>query len=101
MILQFRPGDVVVYRKQKSSAVPGPHAKGVWPAANGDTYSYFVDKFWRVVEVGSDDTIIVSTRKGKRHTIPAGDPNLRRVHWWERLLFKSRFPPSAPSTTKG
>jgi hypothetical protein len=92
MSARFRPGDVVVYRKQKRSFRPGPHAKDIQPAPHGDTYSYAVEKFWRVVAVQTDNTLIVRTRKRKQHTIAADDPNLRRVHWWERLLFWHRLP---------
>ena len=96
MKARFRPGDVVVYRKQKSSLHPGPHAKDIKPAAHGDFYSYSVEKFWRVVAVRPDDTLVVCTRKGKQHTVATGDPNLRRAHWWERLLFSHRLPPLSP-----
>jgi hypothetical protein len=89
----FRPGDVVVYRKQKSSVHPGPHAKDIQPAPHGDFYSYSVEKFWRVVAVQVDHTLVVRTRTGKQHTIAANNPNLRHLHWWERLLFWHRFPP--------
>jgi hypothetical protein len=92
MSARFRPGDVVVYRKQKSSVRPGAHAKEIQPAPHGDTYSYAVEKFWRVVAVQPDNTLVVRTRKRKQHTIAADDPNLRRAHWWERLLFWHRFP---------
>ena len=88
----FQPGDVVVYRKQKSSARPGPNARDIQPARHGDSYSYSVDKFWRVIEVQPDNTLVVLTRKGKQQTIAANDPNLRRAHWWEWLLFWHRFP---------
>jgi hypothetical protein len=87
---------VVVYRKQKSSVHPGPHARDIQPAEHGDTYSYSVDKFWRVVAVQLDRTLVVRTRKGKEHTIRADDPNLRRAHWWEWLFFWHRFPPRTP-----
>jgi hypothetical protein len=89
----FRPGDVVVFCKQKSSLHPGPHAQHIQPALHGDSYSYMVEKFWRVVVVQSDNTLVVRTRKGKQHTIAADHPNVRRIHWWERLLFGHRFPP--------
>lgn len=93
MSARFRPGDVVVYLKQKSSLHPGPHARDIQPALHGDSYSYSVEKFWRVVAVQPDHTLVVRTRRGKQHTIAVNDPNLRRVHWWERLLFGHRFPP--------
>ena len=93
MSTRIRPGDVVVYRKQKTSAHPGPRARDVQPATHGDSYAYAVEKFWRVVAVRSDHTLVVRTRKGKQHTVAAGDPNLRRARWWERLLFRHRVPP--------
>jgi hypothetical protein len=96
MSARFRPGDVVVYRKQKSSPHPGPHARDIKPARHGDSYAYSVEKFWRVVAVQPDNMLVVRTRKGKRLTVAAADPNLRRTHWWERLLFWHRFPPRTP-----
>ena len=83
-------------RKQKSSLRPAPNARNIRPAVHGDLYSYSVEKFWRVVSIQPDHTLVVRTRRGKQHTIRAGDPNLRRVHWWERLLFWHRFPPCTP-----
>ena len=85
-------GDVVVYRKSKHSTRPGPRAKDVQPAATGDDYSYYVDKFWAVAEVRDNDTLLLKTREGKSHEVSADDPNLRAVTWWDRLWFGSRFP---------
>jgi len=93
MPTRFRPGDGVVYRKHKNSPHPGQHARSIDAAPHGDSYSYLVDKFWRVDAIQPNNTIVVRTRKGKRHTIAANDPNLRLAHWWERLLFWRRFPP--------
>ena len=96
MSARFRPGDVVVYRKQKSTVHPGRRARDLEPAPHGDFYSYSVEKFWRVVAVRPDGTLVVRTRRGKQHTVAAGDPNLRSAHWWERLLFWDRLPPRTP-----
>lgn len=100
MASRFQPGDVVVYRKQKCSLRPGPHARDIYPAAHGDSYSYSVEKFWRVAAVQPDDTLVVRTRRGKEHTVSADDPSLRRAHWWERLLFWHRFPPPCPTESE-
>ena len=86
MSSRFRPDDVVVYRKQKSSLRPGPHAKGIQPAPHGDFYSYSVEKFWRVVAVQPDHELVVCTQTGKQHKLTANDPNLGRIHWWERMM---------------
>lgn len=93
MTVHFRPGDCVIYRRQKLSTHPGPHAQDVYPAPNGDTYTYCVRKFYRVMAVHPDNTIIVCTRRGRLRTLPADHPALRRARWWERLLFAGRFPP--------
>lgn len=94
MFARFRPGDVVIYRKLKNSPHPGPHAKDIHPAPNGDDYSYSVEKHWRVIAVIAGSAVIVYTRRGKQHTLAVDDPNLRRAHWWERLVYWRRFPPA-------
>jgi hypothetical protein len=91
----FKTGDLVIYRKQKYSVHPTLNAKVVAPASNGDQYCYQVDKFWRVIAVQPDQTLLVRTRRGKQLMIAANDPALRRPHWWERLLLKHRFPTTA------
>ena len=88
----FKPGDLVIYRKSKRSACPGPRARCVEPSAHGDSYSYQVDKFWVVCAPDSTDRVMLQTRRGKRHLVSTGDRNLRHAQWWERLLFRRRFP---------
>jgi hypothetical protein len=89
---QFTPGDFVVYRMQKHSVHPGPRAEDVHPAPQGEDYSYHVDKFWIVAAVRPDGKIVARTRRGKEHLLEPDDPLLRKAKWWERLLFRSRFP---------
>jgi hypothetical protein len=88
----FKPGECVIYRKQKFSTHPGPRATSVWPTPNGDYYSYCVEKYYRVIAMQSENQVVVSTRRGRRHTLSADDPALRRARWWERLLLRRRFP---------
>ncbi len=92
---QFSPGDQVVYRKLKHSVAPGPRARDVDPAPHGEEYSYRVDKFWIVVETQADNHVLLETRRGKQHGVDCTDPNLRHAHWWERLLYRGRFPNNA------
>lgn len=87
----YRVGDWVIYRKLKCSSHPGPRAQDVIPAPKGETYTYAVEKYWIVVERESDN-LVVRTRTGKIHNVRTSDPNLRRPHWWETLLFRERFP---------
>jgi hypothetical protein len=85
-------GSQVIYRKTKFSRKPGPRASAVAPAKHGDSYSYCVDKYWVVVECCPPDKIVVLTRRGKRLTLDADDPNLRPAGLLGRLLHRNRFP---------
>jgi hypothetical protein len=85
-------GDQVVYRKPKYSDHPGPRAQQIDPAPKGDKYSYVVDKFWVVVETLDDGSLVLQTRRGKTHKISSDDPRIHRATWWERLIYRSRFP---------
>jgi hypothetical protein len=97
MAAQLKPGDLVIYRKHKYSVHPGRHARGVCPASNGDSYSYYVDKFWIVMSVQPNHEVVVCTRRGKQLTVPAGDPALRPARWWERIFYRRRFPTLPPA----
>lgn len=89
----FCVGDRVVYRKTKRSSDPGPRAEEIIPARRGDDYSYCVDKYWLITELPDDQqTVIVETRGGKKHTLQCHDPNLRHANWWERRFLSKRFP---------
>ena len=88
---RFAEGDWVLYRKPKHSASPGPRASNVSPAPKGELYSYVVEKFWIVQEVLVDGRLRLRTRGGKSHLIEASDPNLCRVPWWKRWVYKDRF----------
>ncbi len=89
---RFSAGDPVIYRKSKHSTTPGPRARCVDPARHGEEYTYIVDKFWVVVEVRSDKCLLLATRRGKQHIVECTDPNLRHARWWEKLLYRERFP---------
>lgn len=90
--LEYHAGDLVVYSMPKRSATPGPRAQGVFPNQCGDTYSYFVDKFWMVSSVLTDGRLQLVTRTGKTHVIAASDPLLRPASWWTKFRFRQRFP---------
>jgi hypothetical protein len=61
------------------------------PEPNGEEYSYCVDKFWGVAGLENGQVVLI-TRRGKQHTVDPDDPNLRPARWWERFLFRDRFP---------
>lgn len=88
----YSVGDLVVFRKQKRGVAPSPRAKNVRPAAHGDDYGYDIDKYWLVSGIFPDGQLEVVTRRGKRHKISSNDSRLRPAAWWERWLYRSRFP---------
>lgn len=90
---KFSTGDRVIYSRDKYSSRPGPRAKNVSPTPHGETYAYQVDKFWVVMEVKHDGSLVLKTRRGKMHVVPMEDSRVRRARWWEQLLYASRFPP--------
>ena len=91
----YQPGDCVVYKKSKHTEHPGPRAQNVRPALRGETYTYFVDKFWVVATVigdsQGDSQLLLRTRRGKEHVVSVNDPNLRQARWWERWVWRRRF----------
>ena len=99
MSAKFAIGDRVIYTRDKYSNRPGPRAKNVSPTPHGETYAYQVDKFWVVSEFLPDGSIVLQTRRGKKHVVAANDPRLRKARWWERLFYAGRFPvPASPLT---
>jgi len=94
----YQKGDKVVYRKTKHSVCPGPRAQDILPAQFGDEYKYAVDKYW-IVDQASDSKLLLRTRTGKTHEIDKNDPCLRHASWWERWVYKHRFPGEQPAST--
>ncbi len=102
---KLKPGDWVIYRKQKISKSPGERAVDVRPSSGGEMYQYMVDKFWVVDEVLSNGQVRLCTRRGKQHTVDGDDTRLRTPRLWERWWYRDRFesieqtdsPPSTPS----
>lgn len=89
---RYRTGDRVIYTRDKYTPCPGPRAKNIVAARNGESYQYQVDKYWLVTEVRGDGRLVVQTRRGKQHVIAADDPQLRKASWFERLFRAQYFP---------
>ena len=88
---EFSQGDWVVYRMQKSGSTPGPRASNMVAAEKGETYSYTVDKYWVVQEVLDEQSLLLRTRRGKRHVIDCHDPRLKKANWFQRVAWGGRF----------
>ena len=92
MSRRFSPGDVVIYRVTKHSTRPGPRATEIRPAKRGDSYTYHVEKYWRVKETLDDGNIVLFTRRGKERVCHENDPNMRRPGLFARWRHAKRFP---------
>ena len=88
----YRVGESVIFVVSKVSPEPGRRAKHVHPAPAGEMYSYQVEKFWTVAEVRSDGHVVLVTRRGKQHDVVVNDPRLRPARFWERWVYRERFP---------
>lgn len=88
----FRSGEPVIGRLSKHSRRPARDAEHVRAARSGDDYSYDVKRYWRVEAIEADGRVRVRTRSGKRRVVRAERPALRRARWWERVLYRSKFP---------
>lgn len=93
----YERGDWVVYRKTKQKNRPARRARNIHPAPKGDTYTYDIDKYCRVVGCDPAGQLILLTRRSGYVTIAPTDSRLRRAAWWERL-FRARLFPSWPPT---
>jgi hypothetical protein len=89
---QFKVGDPVIYQRTKRSTHPGPRAEKIYADPHGETYTYIVDKFWRVKQVMDGGKLLLYTRRGKEHICHSTDRNLKRAGWITRLVRHNRFP---------
>lgn len=96
----FRPGDCVVFKKWKRTTRPGARAQSVYATPKGDSYVYFVEKIWRVLDV-VDGQLLVQTPRGKTHLVEASDPNLRRPTLRDRIRHRKRIMRFDPITQIG
>lgn len=98
---RFKVNDWVICTREKYGLSPGKRAKNISPAPRGDLYSYEVDKYWIVRSV-SDQDLVLETRTGKQHLVSLKDRRIRVANWWERWIYRNRFPAknaTSPSQT--
>ncbi len=81
----FKSQDLVVYQKRKHGSRPGPRARQLRPAPQGEDYDYVIDKYWVVDRVLDDDRLVLRTPGGKLHEVASLDPDLRRPSLRERV----------------
>jgi hypothetical protein len=93
----YRPGDRVIFSLTRHGTRVEPQAREVRPEPHGEGYVYAVDKFW-VVADQHDGVIAVRTRRGKIYYVEANDPRLHVASWWQRMIYRNRFPKTQPSS---
>ena len=59
LVMDYRVGDWVIYKKTKHSSNPGPRADSINPSSGGDSYSYIIEKHWIVKEVQEDGQLVL------------------------------------------
>ena len=91
---EYKTGDVVIFRIVKRSSHPGRRAEGILPEPRGEDYLYEVNKYWLVSDKRQDGTVVLITRRGKQHIVHSDNPRLRPAKWWERVIYRRRFPNS-------
>ena len=96
----FKPGDRVVFCRSRHKTHPGRRARGVQPAANGDDYSYYVEKFWVVSEILEDGRLLLLTPRGKKRVVGADDPGLRHASWLDKIVHRAQFSQSQAGVSK-
>ena len=77
-----------------SRCVPGSLRRTFVSQLEEKLTSYDVDKFWLVDGVLEDSKLRLVTRRGNVRVLDSNDPHLRKPRWWERLVYKTRFPQS-------
>ena len=93
MAIEAKPGDPILFYAQKITRRPGPRAQDIVPSKHGDTYSYRVEKYWRVREVREDGALRLYTRGGKEHVFGSDDRRLQKPGILKRIIQGKKFPP--------
>jgi hypothetical protein len=91
----FRPGDCVIFSLHRRSTHPRLGAKEIQPERHGEGYLYLVDDFWLVTQ-SRGAQVVVKTSRGRFHLLETDDTRLRLASWWQRLIFRHRFPKLEP-----
>lgn len=82
--MRYRPGQIVVYEKEKHTSSPGHRARQVRPDPHGEYYTYVVTKYW-VVDAVEGDRLHLRTPGGKLYSVSEHEERLRHLAWRERL----------------
>lgn len=59
--------------------------------ALGETYSYVIDRLWKVIRVNPDGSLIALGPKGKEHHLEADDPHIEKAGWLQRSRYRLRM----------
>jgi hypothetical protein len=87
----FRIGDCVVLREERRDTHPSRGARDVRPEPYGEGYRYVLEEYWRISEQHAG-RLLLRAQWGETRLAEANDPHLHVVSWWERLIYRHRFP---------
>jgi hypothetical protein len=96
----FRLGDCVIFREERRDTHPSSGARDVRPESCGEGYLFVVNEFWRVSELHTGH-LLLRASGNKTRVADANDPHLQVAPWWQRLLYRHRFPKLDTSGSPG
>lgn len=82
----YSVNDWIRYKKQETSEHPVPGAHDIKPARKGDSYSYFTDELWQIIDIDPDGSLKARGPDGSIHDLDSNDPHARKVSWIRRCL---------------
>jgi hypothetical protein len=89
---KFSRGDCVIFDEVPQTASIESRSGGELDSATGEESAYIVQHYMTVRESSQKGTVVLQTKSGKMHVTLNTNPNLRRARWWERVLYRDRFP---------
>jgi hypothetical protein len=93
----LRPGDLIIFSLPGRSTNPGLDAKDVRPERHGEGYLFTIEHFWVVANTHGAQ-VAVRTRQGGIRILDTADGRMHVASWWERLIYRRRFPRPACGT---
>jgi hypothetical protein len=96
----FGIGAPIVYSRRAISTQPVAGARDIRPSERGEFYYYNLVNYLRVTEVLDDGRVLAIACNNVRLCFSPGDSDFRKARVMERLIYRRRFPISAPEATR-
>ena len=86
----FRPGDIVVYSGRMSGPRPGPAAQNIVPSENGESYTWHVEHYARILDVRPNGFLLVRSETDGESIVDSQSVSIRRLNLMQRLFRNPR-----------